>query len=77
MADLSQNSLNTSTDTDSSVVFIGVSKNIKVEADVHAADQKDTNQKVLYLKHLKKKQLPKKKKILQNFSLPETEQSGK
>ena len=61
MADLSQNSLNTSTDTDSSVVFIGVSKNIKVQADVHAADQKDTNSEGVVPETPQKEQVPKKK----------------
>ena len=75
MAESSKDETSTATDTDSSVIFVGVSQNIKVQADVHKEDMQLEG----VVPETPPKNQPKKKTILKNFSVPsvpETDQSG-
>ena len=71
-------SKNTTSDTDSSVIFVGLSQNIKVTADVHSNFDKEVNKLGIVPETPLKQQEKKPRKILQ-FSqnyVPETEDSG-
>ena len=46
MSDKSSKSESTSNDTDSSVIFVGVSNTIKIEAEIHANDQNSSTESV-------------------------------
>ena len=64
---------NTSTDTDSSVIFVGVSKTIKVEADVHK--QESSPSPAVVSETPQKEQAPKRRTFFKDFTVPETQNS--
>ena len=69
MAD--SNSTKTNSDTDSSVIFVGTSKNIQIEAEVHKEDEI-----VIPETPPKQEQLTNKKKILRTFPPAEADKTG-
>ena len=77
MSDKKENSTstpNTSTDTDSSVIFVGVSKTIKVEADVHK--QESSPSPAVVPETPQKEQAPKRRTFFNNFTVPQTQNSS-